>query len=150
IPRRHREVPDDAARRPMKRDEMQIRQDDLQGPEIIALLDQHVQTMKRISPPESVHALDLGGLRRAQGTFSTVWDGNALAGCGALKKLDRRHAEIKSMRTSDSHRRQGVASTLLRHIIDEATRRGYRRLSLETGSMDYFEPARQLYARFGF
>jgi putative acetyltransferase len=129
---------------------MNIRRDDLQGPEIIALLEEHMRSMRCVSPPESVHALDLAGLRVPEITFWTVWDGTSLAGCGALKELDADHAEIKSMRTADARRRQGVASALLRHILDEARRRAYRRLSLETGSMAYFEPARQLYARFGF
>jgi len=106
--------------------------------------------MERVSPPESRHALDLTGLRRPEITFWTIWLGPTLAGCGALKELDQQHAEIKSMRTDYAHQRKGVASTLLRHMIGEAERRGYRRLSLETGSMDYFEPARRLYSSFGF
>lgn len=129
---------------------MELRVDNLRGPEIIGLLEEHLRDMRRVTPPESVHALDLEGLRRPEITFWTVWDGPALAGCGALKELDALHAEIKSMRTSSTHLRKGVASLMLRHIIDEATRRRYRRLSLETGSMAYFEPARRLYAGFGF
>jgi putative acetyltransferase len=129
---------------------MEIRVEDLRGAEIIALLNEHLRTMKRISPPESCHALDLGGLRRPEITFWTIWNGGELAGCGALKALNGEHAEIKSMRTADAHQRKGIASTLLRHIIAEAERRGYRRLSLETGAMAYFEPARKLYSTFGF
>ena len=129
---------------------MEIRIDDLQGAEVIALLEEHLRSMERVSPPESRHALDLAGLRRPEITFWSIWDGANLAGCGALKELDRLHAEIKSMRTAYAYQRQGVGSSVLRHIIDEATRRGYRRLSLETGSMAYFEPARRLYAAFGF
>src|SRR6476469_5352753 len=79
-----------------------------------------------------------------------MWDGNNLAGCAALKELDEQHGEIKSMRTAYEYQRQGVASRLLQHLIEESKSRGYRRLSLETGSMDYFDPARSLYARFGF
>jgi len=82
--------------------------------------------------------------------FLSVWNGAELAGCGALKELDKQHGEIKSMRTAYKYQRQGVGSKMLRHLIQEAKRRGYRRLSLETGSMDYFEPARRLYASFGF
>ena len=129
---------------------MEIRVDDLRGAEIIALLNEHLRTMKRISPPESCHALDLGELRRPEITFWTIWSGGELAGCGALKALNGEHAEIKSMRTAGAYQRKGVASMLLRHIIAEAARRGYRRLSLETGAMSYFEPARKLYGTFGF
>ncbi len=129
---------------------MKIRIDDLTGPEIALLLEQHLGEMRDVSPPESKHALDLDGLRRPDVTFWTVWDGTALAGCGALKELDQSHAEIKSMRTASEYRNKGVASRLLQHIIGEAKRRNYNRLSLETGSMPYFEPARQLYLKFGF
>ena len=129
---------------------MKICLDDLQGAEIRELLQEHLRSMERVSPPESRHALDLTGLRRPEITFWTIWLGPTLAGCGALKELDQQHAEIKSMRTDYAHQRKGVASTLLRHMIGEAERRGYRRLSLETGSMDYFEPARRLYSSFGF
>ncbi len=102
------------------------------------------------SPPESIHALDIEALRRPEISFWSVSDGAALLGCGALLELDCEHAEIKSMRTAPAHRRKGVAAHLLQHIIDEAQRRGYRRLSLETGSMAAFAPARALYVRFGF
>jgi len=129
---------------------LKIRVDDLRGAEIRELLQEHLRSMERVSPPESRHALDLTGLRRPEITFWTIWLGPTLAGCGALKELDQQHAEIKSMRTDYAHQRKGVASTLLRHMIGEAERRGYRRLSLETGSMDYFEPARRLYSSFGF
>ncbi|MGH6610009.1 MAG: GNAT family N-acetyltransferase [Burkholderiaceae bacterium] len=129
---------------------LQIRVDDLQGVEIIGLLQEHLDSMRSISPPESCHALDLAGLRAPEITFWSVWDGFELAGCGALKELDTQHAEVKSMRTARSHLRKGVASQLLRHIMAEARRRGYQRLSLETGSMDHFNPARRLYSAFGF
>lgn len=128
----------------------EIRVDDLRGPEIAALLQEHLDDMAKWSPPESIHALDLERLRKPEITFWTVWEGGDLVGCGAIRQLDATHAEIKSMRTSNRHRRKGVAAFVLRHILDEATRRGYRRLSLETGSPAAFEPARQLYASFGF
>jgi putative acetyltransferase len=127
-----------------------IKTDDLKGPEIHALLREHLRNMALHSPPESIHALDLEGLRRPEITFWTVWEGGELLGCGALKELDSRHAEIKSMRTSTAHLRKGVARALLNHILEEAGRRGYTRLSLETGSAEAFEPARRLYADFGF
>src|SRR5690349_17443292 len=106
--------------------------------------------MHRHSPPESVHALDLDGLRRPDMTFWSVRHDGALLGCGALKQLDPAHGEIKSMRTVTAHLRKGVAARMLAHILDEAHRRAYRRLSLETGSMDAFLPARRLYERHGF
>ena len=129
---------------------MDIKIDDLKGPEIYELLQEHLRSMRLHSPPESVHALDIEGLREPDITFWTVWEDGELLGCGALKELDSRHAEIKSMRTSTSHLRKGVAKKLLKHILEEAKRRGYSRLSLETGSMGAFEPARNLYADFGF
>ena len=129
---------------------MDIRRDDLRGPEIAALLQEHLRDMHRVSPPESIHALDLESLRQPDITFWTVWDAGILAGCGALKELDPQHAEIKSMRTASSHRRRGVATQLLEHRLAEAKRRGYTRVSLETGAMDFFLPARTLYANFGF
>jgi putative acetyltransferase len=129
---------------------MEIRVDDLSGPEIRGLLEEHLANMRRISPPESTHALPLDGLRQPGITCWTVWENGELLGCGALKELDEQHGEIKSMRTVSRHLRKGVAKAVLAHIIGEAARRGYRRLSLETGSMEAFEPARQLYARAGF
>ena len=129
---------------------MDIRLDDVRGPEIAVLLQEHLRDMHRVSPPESVHALDLESLRQPDITFWTMWDAGRLAGCGALKELDSQHGEIKSMRTASSHRRQGVATQLLQHLLAEAKQRGYTRVSLETGSMDFFLPARALYASFGF
>ncbi|HEX8719079.1 MAG TPA: GNAT family N-acetyltransferase [Pyrinomonadaceae bacterium] len=129
---------------------MEIKVDDLSGPEVHGLLREHLRNMHLHSPPESVHALDLQGLRRPEITFWSVWEGGELLGCGALKELDARHGEIKSMRTSAPHLRRGVAARLLRHMLEEARRRGYTRLSLETGSAEAFEPARRLYAKFGF
>lgn len=130
--------------------ELNIRLDDLQGPEIAALLTEHLRDMYATSPPESVHALDLSALRQPAISFWTAWQEGRLAGCGALKQLDTGHGEIKSMRTAQGFHRKGVAMQLLQHILGEARRRGYRRLSLETGSMAYFAPARALYLKAGF
>lgn len=129
---------------------MLIRTDDLNGPEIRALLDEHLRSMHEISPPESVHALDLEALRRPEITFWTAWRDGELIGCGALKELDRTHGEVKSMRTVAAERRKGVGRALLEHIIAAARARSYARLSLETGSMAAFTPARRLYESFGF
>ena len=129
---------------------MDIRVDDLTGPEIIRLLNVHLQSVALHSPPESVHALDLEALRRPEVTFWSVWQNAELMGCGAIKELDSRHGEIKSMRTVSTHLRKGVAARLIRHILEQARRRSYRRLSLGTGSMEAFTPARSLYAGFGF
>ena len=129
---------------------MDIRLDDVSGPEIAALLQEHLRDMHRVSPPESVHALDLEGLRTPDITVWTLWEAGVFAGCGALKGLDPQHAEIKSMRTASSHRRQGVAKRLLQHLLEEAKQRDYTRVSLETGAMDFFLPARTLYASCGF
>ena len=106
--------------------------------------------MHEVTPPESVHALDLEGLRSPDITFWSAWDGEELVGCGALKELDSRSGEVKSMRTAKAHRRGGVGSKILEHIMKEAKRRGYDRLNLETGAMPEFAPARALYIRYGF
>jgi putative acetyltransferase len=129
---------------------VKIKIDDLTGAAIVQLLQAHLQNLTAITPPGSMHALDLEALRKPEITFWSVWQGEELAGCGALKELDKEHAEIKSMRTAAAHLRKGVASSLLEHIIGEARGRKYRRLSLETGAADSFEPARRLYAKFGF
>jgi putative acetyltransferase len=124
--------------------------DDLRGPEIAAFLDDHVGQMRSITPPESKHALDLDGLRSPEVRFWSVWDGELLVGCGAIKRLDAVNAELKSMRTAPARQRSGIASALLEHIITEARRMGFARLSLETGSVAAFRPARRLYEKFGF
>ena len=129
---------------------MDVRLDDLSGAQIARLLHEHLRGMRQNSPPESVHALDLAELRKPEIAFWTVWEGDELLGCGALKELDPRHGEIKSMRTAAAHLRKGVATRLLEHILQEARRRAYRRVSLETGSGPAFAPALSLYTRFGF
>jgi putative acetyltransferase len=129
---------------------MHIEVDDLARRAVHDLLNEHLQSMHEQSPPESVHALDLESLREPGITFWTAWQDHVLLGCGALKELDAKHAEVKSMRTSQSHRRNGVAQAMLAHIIEVARSRSYERLSLETGSMEAFKPAQTLYARFGF
>lgn len=129
---------------------MKIEIDDLSRPEIQALLHEHLQNMHTVSPRESVHALDLTGLRKPEISFWSAWDDKELLGCSALKALDDKHGEIKSMRTPDARRRQGAGRAILTHIIAVARSRGYQRLSLETGSMAAFQPAHLLYESFGF
>ncbi len=129
---------------------MHIEIDDLSRPEVRGLLAEHLQNMHALSPPESVHALNLDGLKAPDVTFWTVWNGGELLGCGALKALGARHGEVKSMRTPAAKRRQGAGRRVLRHIIDEARARGYERLSLETGTAPAFHPAHRLYESHGF
>ena len=129
---------------------MHIRIDDLTGPEIAVLLETHLTLMRSLSPPCSVHALDLEKLRAKSVTFWTVWGGTDLMGCGAVKEIDPAHGEIKSMHTAARFRGRGVAAHLLTHILATARGRNYRRLSLETGSQDGFAPARALYAAQAF
>ena len=129
---------------------MQIREDDLTGKKIADLLREHLENMHEITPPQSVHALDLEALRSPDITFWAAWEGDELLGCGALKELDSRSGEVKSMRTAKAHRRRGVASKILEHIIKEALRRAYDCLNLETGAFPEFAPARALYIRYGF
>jgi putative acetyltransferase len=129
---------------------MQIRLDDLSGPEVRALLEEHLQNMFQLSPPESVHALAIDELKHPSITFWTAWSETTLLGCGAMRELSPTHGEIKSMRTSPASRRQGVGRAILTQIIEEARRRSYARLSLETGSMEAFLPARRMYEAFGF
>lgn len=129
---------------------MDIRIDDLRSPEIAALLEGHLGEMRQLSPPESVHALDLDALRAPAITFWTAWDGAALLGCGALKELTAEHGEIKSMHTARARRGMGAASEIVEVILNEAEERNYHRLSLETGSTEPFAPARALYTKYGF
>ena len=129
---------------------LDIRIDDLSGPEIKELLTEHLRSLAEITPAKSMHALDLDKLRKPDVTFWSVWAGGELLGCGALKELSPDHGEIKSMRTTKPHLRTGVGSAIIQTILVEATRRGYRRLSLETGAREYFHPAHRLYQKHGF
>jgi putative acetyltransferase len=129
---------------------MRIEVDDLTHPQVHALLHEHLANMYELSPPESVHALDLSKLRAPDITFWSVWDGATLVGCGALKEMSATEGEIKSMRTPKALRRRGAGRAVLQHIIAEARRRGYTRLNLETGSQGGFVAARTLYESFGF
>lgn len=124
--------------------------DDLSRAAVQALLSEHLEDMYATSPPESVHALDLDALRAPDISFYSAWDGETLLGCGALRDLGDGHLEIKSMRAARDQRGRGTGAAILRHLLDEAVRRGGVRISLETGVEPYFEPARRLYLRHGF
>ena len=127
-----------------------IVEDDLRGSETIALLQRHFRGILENSPEGSTHFLDVDVLRQPDVTFWTIWEGQALLGCGALRELDSTHGEVKSMRTDDDHLGRGVGRRLLGHILTEARRRGYRRVSLETGSSASFDAALRLYITTGF
>ena len=129
---------------------MRIVKDDLQGPEIENLLATHLNNAAKHSPPESIHALDLDSIRNSEITFWSAWENKDLLACGALNEVEPGHGELKSMHTYDHHRGKGIASHIIAHLISEAKNRGYNRLSLETGSMDAYLPARRLYAKHGF
>lgn len=129
---------------------IRIETDDPARPDVHRLLSEHLADMFATSPAESVHALDHSALSHESITFWTAREDGVLLGCGALKTLAPRHAEIKSMRTTSTARGRGVATLMLEHIVAEAARLGYERLSLETGTEEYFAPARRLYARHGF
>jgi putative acetyltransferase len=129
---------------------MRIEIDQLTHPQVLALLNEHLTNMFELTPPEQVFALDVTKLRSPDITFWTVWDGDALMGCGALKELSPTHGEVKSMRTPKAMRRRGAGRAVLDHIVQVARQRGYRTLSLETGSHPAFLPAQTLYQKFGF
>jgi putative acetyltransferase len=127
-----------------------IKIDDLRGPEIAQLLQEHLDHMYSVSPAASVHALDIEALRHPDITFWSAWDGTNLCGCGAIKKINAEYAELKSMRTAKEYLRQGVALQILNTVINEAKHRGYQKLYLETGSQTAFIPARTMYLNRGF
>jgi putative acetyltransferase len=127
-----------------------VKPGDFNDDRVKALLTRHLQGMHANSPPGHVFALDWSGLQQPEISFYALWEGEDLLGVGALKELAARAGEIKSMRTADAHLRRGVGAAILEHIIAEAQRRGYTRLSLETGSGPAFEPALELYRKYGF
>lgn len=129
---------------------MYIQEDELKDGQIEQLIKAHLEEMKTHSPPESIHALPLDYLKKHDVTVWSARDGEVLLGCGAIKELSSEHGELKSMRTAAAHMRKGVAKHLLTHLLQEAKRRGYKRVSLETGAIAFFEPARKLYESFGF
>ena len=129
---------------------MEVQLGDFSDARVIALLEEHLAGMHASSPPGSVYALDLAGLQHLTVSFFTVWDGDDLLACGALKHVDATTAEIKSMRTSSRHLRRGAGAFLLEHLLRFARARRYQRICLETGSGPAFEPALALYRKYGF
>ena len=129
---------------------MQIIEGRLRDPRVIALLEIHLARARAETGPKSAHALDLGGLNSPDVRFFSVWEDETLLGIGAWKRRDIDHGEVKSMHTAEAARGRGVGGALLRHIMEDAKARGIARLSLETGSWDYFRPAIALYRRHGF
>ncbi|WP_028645246.1 GNAT family N-acetyltransferase [Nocardioides sp. URHA0020] len=129
---------------------MDVLFDDPRRDDVVALLADHLADMHATSPPESVHALDVDALADPSVTFLTARDTGVLLGCGALKRLSADHGELKAMRTSDAARGRGVASAILVRLLAEARSRGVRRVSLETGTQDFFAAAHRLYLRHGF
>lgn len=129
---------------------MQIVAGGLDRVEVAGLLQQHLDEMAQYSPPESIHALDLESLKTPDISFFTMWDNEILTGCAAIRELDIATGELKSMRTAAAYLRQGVAKSMLKHLIGIARERNYSSLWLETGSMQAFEPARLMYSKFGF
>jgi putative acetyltransferase len=129
---------------------MRIETDDLTRPAVHELLREHLASMYELSPADRVFALDVAKLRAPDITFWTVWDGDLLLGCGALKELSPTHGEVKSMRTPAKHRGRGAGRAVLARIVETAHQRGYERLSLETGTHPAFLVAQQLYRSVGF
>lgn len=129
---------------------MKIIQGNFSDPRVVDLLHVHLTSAKAETAPGSAHALDLSGLQSPDISFWTIWDGETLLGFGALKRLSADHGEVKSMHTAQQVRGRGVGSAMLRHIIATARASGMSRLSLETGSWEYFRPARDLYRSHGF
>ena len=123
---------------------------DPQADDVRALLERHLTFAFETTPPDDVHALDVDGLRDPSLHFFTARLDGRLVGIGALKELDPAHAELKSMHTAAAARGQGVGRAMVEHLVLVARDRGYRRVSLETGAMEAFEPARSLYASAGF
>jgi putative acetyltransferase len=122
---------------------IRIIEGDFSDPSVLDLLHTHLTNARAQTAPGSAHALDITGLRSPDISFWTIWDDETLLGCGALKRLSTDHGEVKSMHVVEGRRRRGAGTVMLRHIIETAKARGMSRLSLETGSWEYFRPARE-------
>lgn len=129
---------------------MTITRADFSDPRLAAFLQAHLDDMEPTAPPQSRHALDLSGLQAPHVRVWVAEDEDGLVGTAALAAVDARHEELKSMRTEPRVRGTGVATRMLAHVLADARERGVERVSLETGSMEFFAPARAFYARAGF
>jgi len=120
------------------------------NPKVNELLTKHFIELRSVSPAGSTHVLDITGLKDQSIKFWSLWDNDELIGCGALKFLDKIHGEFKSIRVVDKFRKKGVGEKIINHLIEEAKKLGIKKLSIETGSGKFFEPARKLFAKFNF
>ena len=119
-------------------------------PQVNELLTKHFIELRTVSPPGSTHVLDIPGLKDSTIRFWSLWDGENLVGCGALKILEKEHGEFKSIRVADKFRKNGMGEKIISHLIDQAKQIGIKKLSIETGYGDFFAPARKLFKKFGF
>jgi putative acetyltransferase len=122
----------------------------LDDPQVVAMLRFHFDTNIAVTPPGSAHVFDLSRLKASDVSFWSAWNGETLLGTGALKRMDAANGEIKSMHTLKTARRSGAGQAMLLHIMSAARTMDLKTLWLETGSFDYFAPARALYAKHGF
>ena len=121
-----------------------------QNSEVNELLNKHFIELRSVSPEGSTHVLDIDGLKDKSIKFWSLWDNNQLIGCGALKFLEKKHGEFKSIRVADKFRRSGIGEKIIEHLIEEAKKLQISKLSIETGAGDFFIPARKLFSKFGF
>ena len=119
-------------------------------PQVNELLTKHFIELRSVSPPGSTHVLDIPGLKDPTIRFWSLWDGDNLVGCGALKLLEKGHGEFKSIRVADKFRKNGMGEKIISHLIDQAKQIGIKKISIETGSGEFFIPARKLFKKFGF
>lgn len=120
------------------------------NPKVNELLTKHFIELRSVSPAGSTHVLDITGLKDQSIKFWSLWDNDELIGCGALKFLNKIHGEFKSIRVVDKFRKKGAGEKIFNHLIEEAKKLGIKKLSIETGSGKFFEPARKLFVNFGF
>ena len=118
--------------------------------EVNELLNKHFVELRSVSPPGSTHVLDIDGLKDKSIKFWSLWENNQLVGCGALKFLEKNHGEFKSIRVADKFRKTGIGEKIIEYLIEEAKKLEILKLSIETGSGNFFSPARKLFLKFGF
>tara|TARA_Y100000590_G_scaffold430766_2_gene544746 strand:- start:1 stop:462 length:462 start_codon:yes stop_codon:yes gene_type:complete len=119
-------------------------------PAVNELLKKHFVELRSVSPKGSTHVLDIPGLKVSSIKFWSLWESKNLIGCGALKFLDKNHGEFKSIRIADQFRKKGFGIEIINHLINEAKKLGLNKISVETGSGNFFKPARQLFKKCGF